>query len=208
MSNDPYEILGVEKDATSEQISAAYKAAAKKAHPDSGGSSDRFTRVKQASMVLLDPKRRKQFDETATINDSPADNVSARALELVVAFFVNSLNAMENPHVLQVEHTDLIKLGTRHFEQLIAASMTNIQGINRQLLRFEKALSRLKPKRNKDVISVMLRHHMGRLNTVIDNNRQEIATNTKAIEILNDYEFETANVHGNSTGAYYGHVYR
>lgn len=207
--NDPYEILGVAKDATPEEINAAYKAAAKKAHPDSGGSSDKFTRVKQASMVLLDPRRRKQFDETSTISDNPADNAYARALELVAAFFVNTLNAMENPHVLQLEHTDMVKLGVRHFEQLIAASNTNIQMVNRQIKRFEKALKRLKSKGKKDVISGMVRHHMGRLTMVIDNNKNEIEINTKAIEILQDYEFETdSNLYGNSANAFFGQTYR
>jgi fatty acid-binding protein DegV len=115
---------------------------------------------------------------------------------------------MENPHVLQVEHTDLVKLGTRQFEQLIAASKTNIQTVNRQIDRFERALKRLKSKGKKDVISVMLRQHMGRLNGIIDNNQREIVINNKAIEILKDYEFETDKAQGNSASAYYGQTYR
>jgi curved DNA-binding protein CbpA len=56
-TNNPYDILGIKPDATDDDINTAYKAKAKQTHPDQGGDAEEFTRVKQASMVLLDPKQ-------------------------------------------------------------------------------------------------------------------------------------------------------
>lgn len=201
--NDPYEILGVDKDATPEEINKAYKDAAKKAHPDSGGSAAKFTRIKQASLVLLDPTRRKQFDENGTVNESTADTVNARSMELVAQFFINSINLMNNPHSPPLEQTDLVLAGTRHFNQLIAAGEANIKEIDKQINRFNRALKRLKTKRKNDIIKKMIEHHVGVLRMTIENNKREIVINSKAILLLGDYEFETGGSTAEGMQQYY-----
>lgn len=45
---DPYEILGVSSSSPIEVIEAAFRALAKKYHPDQGGSADKFKEVSQA----------------------------------------------------------------------------------------------------------------------------------------------------------------
>ena len=50
---DHYEILGVKRSASAEEIRAAYRKAAKTTHPDRGGSSEAFRRVQNAAEILL-----------------------------------------------------------------------------------------------------------------------------------------------------------
>jgi molecular chaperone DnaJ len=58
-----YVILGINSDATPNQIKSAYRQKAKSAHPDcSGGSCEPFYDVQQAYEVLSDPARRKKYD--------------------------------------------------------------------------------------------------------------------------------------------------
>ena len=65
-SKDPYEVLGVERSATAADIRRAYRALAKKHHPDlhSGDSSAeaRFKQISAAYDVLGDAKKRARFD--------------------------------------------------------------------------------------------------------------------------------------------------
>jgi curved DNA-binding protein CbpA len=61
---DPYDILGVERDADEAQLKAAYRRLAKVAHPDSGGDSEAFANLQKAYGLLLDPVRRKVYDDT------------------------------------------------------------------------------------------------------------------------------------------------
>jgi hypothetical protein len=57
-----YEVLDVSPSATDEQIRRAYRTAARRTHPDAGGSSPAFERVAIAYQVLGDPDRRRRYD--------------------------------------------------------------------------------------------------------------------------------------------------
>jgi len=51
--DDPRAVLGVGRDANVEDVRVAYRLAAKRAHPDLGGSSEAFRRVRAAADALL-----------------------------------------------------------------------------------------------------------------------------------------------------------
>lgn len=63
---DFYEILGISKNATSQEIKSAYRKQALKWHPDKNKSTDsteRFKQINKAFEVLSDPKKRQLYDE-------------------------------------------------------------------------------------------------------------------------------------------------
>lgn len=65
---DPYEVLGVSKDAVDKEIKKAYHKMCLKYHPDkSEGFRVQFDRVQIAYLVLNDPKRKKLFDSTGRV---------------------------------------------------------------------------------------------------------------------------------------------
>lgn len=57
-----YDILGVPQDATPDQIKQAWRDAAERFEPGSGGSTAQFRLFNEAAEVLLDPARRREYD--------------------------------------------------------------------------------------------------------------------------------------------------
>jgi len=66
-SKNYYEILGVEKDASDEEIKLAYRKLAKKYHPDVNktdpNTREKFIEIKEAYDVLIDPVQRRIYDQ-------------------------------------------------------------------------------------------------------------------------------------------------
>ncbi|KAL7938459.1 hypothetical protein V8C35DRAFT_275718 [Trichoderma chlorosporum] len=77
---DPYEVLGLERSATADQVKSAYRKAALKNHPDKVSESQKekahetFQSIAFAYAVLSDPARRKRYDTTGSTSESIVDS--------------------------------------------------------------------------------------------------------------------------------------
>ncbi len=69
---DYYEVLGVSKDASTEDIRRAYRKKARTLHPDYAGpeSEEAFKELSQAYEVLSDPQKRERYDLGIPVNGS------------------------------------------------------------------------------------------------------------------------------------------
>jgi curved DNA-binding protein CbpA len=66
MPNDPYEILGLTKTASADDIKKAYRKLARTSHPDlhpdDAGAEERFKAISAAYDILKDPETRARYD--------------------------------------------------------------------------------------------------------------------------------------------------
>lgn len=63
MSKDYYDILGVGKNAGTEEIKTAFRKKAHEHHPDKGGNTEKFKELNEAYQVLGNETKRKQYDQ-------------------------------------------------------------------------------------------------------------------------------------------------
>jgi len=70
MAKDYYQILGVDKSASSEEIKKAYRRLAHKYHPDKGGDEEKFKEVSEAYHILSNSEKRAQYDQFGSAFDN------------------------------------------------------------------------------------------------------------------------------------------
>ncbi len=74
---DPYEVLGVSRDASADEIKSAFRRLARKHHPDVNpndpSAEDKFKEIGEAYSILSDADKRARFDQFGTTDDVPSD---------------------------------------------------------------------------------------------------------------------------------------
>ena len=66
-----YDILGVKRDATQDEIRKAFRKLAAKYHPDAGGDEKKFKEISEAYTTLSDEKKRKEYDQLLMFGGIP-----------------------------------------------------------------------------------------------------------------------------------------
>jgi curved DNA-binding protein CbpA len=93
---DLYFILGLARDATPDEIKAAYRRCSSTAHPDKeGGSNERMQAVNRAYACLSDPAKRAAYDRSGS--DEPSDSPSKKAEKILADAFNKALDTDAEP---------------------------------------------------------------------------------------------------------------
>lgn len=81
---DPYQVLGVQRTATAEEITTAYRSLAQAEHPDKGGDTARMQDINRAFALLSDSVLRGDYDQSRAALAAAADPRLSRIREAIV----------------------------------------------------------------------------------------------------------------------------
>lgn len=130
-----YDILGIGKEATGEEIRRAYKGCAQRLHPDKEtGDEDAFKEALAAYEVLMDATRRKYYDEHGEIPTERQDAFISEAIA-VILYLVDS--------VPDVRSGDLVAQAKTLVTRAKNKAEESLQEINAKIDRRKEAASRL-----------------------------------------------------------------
>lgn len=93
---DPYNILGVDKSSSQDDIKQAYRKLAKEHHPDkNGGSDDRFKQIAEAYEKIGDESSRKQYDNTSNFQNFSGFEGRFNMSDIFDQMFGNAFNSQQ-----------------------------------------------------------------------------------------------------------------
>lgn len=200
---DPYEILGVARDASVAAVKRAYRKRVKKVHPDAGGTAEKFALTHKALVVLTDPRKREQFDRDGTIDERP-DNAASDAAGVVLGL-IGGLLQSRLDGIFQI---DLIVVLRKTIDEIIAAQQQQITAIEANIARARKVSSRIKAKDGKQsLLHEMIEHQVEEMKKMLANPRRIIAQHKDALALLDQLEYErdpvkNVTTHVGPAGAY------
>ena len=179
-----YDTLGVAKDASTEDIKAAYRRLAQRYHPDknqgeaAAGAAAMFLDVQKAYEVLSDPERRAQYD--ATGSDQRQQSLAEEAKAMLLTMFDRAL-AADGDAVANVAAQLREAKSTMHAERA---------DLQRAVKKFEKRSGRIKVKAGENLAQMLL-------DQAIKTRRERIAfldrgllVQAEAVRTLENYEPE------------------
>jgi curved DNA-binding protein CbpA len=180
-----YVELGVEPGTSAAEIDKAYRQKARKAHPDTGGSSEAFHTLAHAYDVLSDPDRRKAYDATGYEGELIAENIAARAMERIHELVASVLDSD-----LPFESVDLVAAIRDTLTKQKAEIAIGVKKLERQAKRAELMAARFRKDSGDNFIRGLLERRAADTRQNAEKTRHEEAVFAKAIELLADYSFE------------------
>ncbi|XP_073838619.1 chaperone protein DnaJ [Musca autumnalis] len=144
-----YKVLGLQKQATMQEIKAAYYALAKRYHPDSSNSNDskqiskRFEEISNAYHILTDETKRLEYDQLGQVRDAEQflSNKSAKSsareykikLPNVVQSFKDSTNSKTVLQTLTPTINDDIRNLVNTEQKLDITFLESVHGVKRNI---------------------------------------------------------------------------
>lgn len=185
MKKDLYSTLGVDKNATQEDIKNTYRERAKNSHPDKGGSSEKMAEINNAYRVLSDPRKRETYDKTGEEHDQPFQE---KFIAFVNSMFMIIVNNSDN-----VNSRDLISEFKGGIQATIEQLQKNKKNALKQIKKLSNVKSRIKSKNDKTITSILTSHIDGHVKSV-NAIEKEILFIQECQKVLEEYGYDFDNI--------------
>ncbi|MCJ7529384.1 MAG: DnaJ domain-containing protein [Methyloceanibacter sp.] len=183
---DLYQLLGLKRAATREEVRKAYRRKAKSSHPDSGGSEEAFNALTAAHDVLADARRRERYDSTGEIEQARPDNFDGSAIEVIAQKLGMIIHAEQD-----LTSLDIGAVIEQAIREDIALRKSSIANQRRAVERAAALRARVKRKANNadNMLARVLDWHESSAQDHVKKNEEAVRAMERALEILEGYSF-------------------
>lgn len=185
-----YDIFGLDKDASPEDIKKAYRRLSKKFHPDLNkddlDAEDKFKKLNEAYTILSDPKLREQYDRNGTCNQGQSIDLLSVAIEWVKDLFMTIIdNSPEDGPMI-----DPFELIRQEIKNRNLSAKKTIKKARRDIKRYTKFKNRLIYKGNKsNQLADLLMVKIAGFENTIRKTELNFQILDLMVDVLEDYDF-------------------
>lgn len=171
-----YEVLGVDKDATDEEVKAAYRRKAQKAHPDKGGDEEQFKVLQEAYEMLKDSASRESYNAKLT------DPLLERAVGILMQIF----NLVLNENKLG----DMIEFSKTHVANELNTRIASRKMHGKKIKALKSKLNRIvnKKKSKDNMFDVMLMGLIDQERFILRQLNDEVEVLKRVKKLIGEYE--------------------
>lgn len=183
--NKLYKTLGINPDATKDEIKKAYRRLSILNHPDKdGGDADKFAEISKAYKTLVNPETRETYDSSNQLEIMAKQNIR----QAMIGFVNECIKADENP-MQPVLFSSLVE----HFKNTLQQDRNTLDQVMKKQDRMLKMPNRVKLKHCDDVYKEVVRSVSVGLKHDADVLLNNIELLEKINELLADYETDEKN---------------
>mgnify|MGYP000887614232 CR=1 FL=1 len=184
-----YEELELSQFCTEEEIKLKYRTLASIHHPDKGGDTEKFKRIKLAYEVLSDSIRRKEYDVSGKMYQDPSTKSEA----------IQELSSLLN-HVLRSNDPstiDLLSFMRGEINNLKNQANNNIDAVSISLEKLKIVRDKLKFKKDsEDILRMFVDKQIEMRIDDLKNFKRKLVVCNTMLEILDDYTYGYLTIPG------------
>lgn len=185
---DLYEILGVGKDASEEEIKKAYRQKSLIKHPDRGGDKDEFKLIALAFEVLSDSDRKKAYDDGK--GTEKENRTHSEIIALVHQLFVQAV-VSDRKHPMAHVKSSIDKMRSDQKIELNRATQMKAK-LEKRLRDFQGKNEKSTNQSSVSLLASFIRQEIQNAKTFIESSEEKIDLFTAALTLLNGVnEFPT-----------------
>jgi len=191
MNKNLYEVLGVAKDSTADEIKRAYRSLAQMWHPDKGNDDGTiFKRVQEAYDILGDVLRREEYDRTGQVgkNQPPLR-------DRVMQEFAAMLNALMNDPRIDFNHTSILSHMRQMTEQQVKQFEARESTSTAKIERITNVRNRMSSKTDDNPMTAILDNLIQQENGLLVQFEGALVLFREMLLVLEDFEYRTDEMH-------------
>jgi curved DNA-binding protein CbpA len=186
-----YELLGVARTATADEIKTAYRSWAKVTHPDAGGTAEAFQAFSEAYEILSNPESRAEYDTTGSTTSQRIGIERRKALEIVDSLVENIIAEVANSQNEPVYNADIVAKMQEALVNRIREKEQILERNAKVILRMTGLLKRFGVKDGaENVIARMIENRINAMTRMLDDGDIDLTRHRAALEIVKDATFE------------------